>query len=276
MFFSLRPALLSVSLGLSTLALAPSVASATIINFDGRAHGQVVDHYYEDRGVTISAANFQGGPHLAIAFDTNRQNTDDADLEFNWSKGNLVGTLLNKVLIVAENDIDANRDGRVDRPDDQGSEPHLGSSGQITFEFAQPQQSFGLDLIDVEDGDFSLPPSLPPQAALVGDQVGFIAFYLRDVEIRRVSLGDFINPSSPFYDRTVQFADNSANRIQPMSAEELNIIAFDQVVVDMGMCYAIDNLQFETFQGALPNLPEPSSLAVLGLGVIMLAKRRRR
>ncbi|HEV2293970.1 MAG TPA: PEP-CTERM sorting domain-containing protein [Tepidisphaeraceae bacterium] len=240
------------------------------MNFNGRAHGEIVDDYYKSsKGVTISAANSQGGPNIAIAFDTTRTRTDDADLEDPWNMGNLVGTTLWKILILAENDIDANGDGRIDRPDDQGSQPHLGSAGQLIFDFDLPQQSLGVDLIDVEDGDYTIPPD--PQTA--GDQVGYIGFYLLGAEVRRVSLHEFVNPSSDLHDPSVVYGDNSANRIQEMTAEELNIVAYDKLVFDMGMCYGIDSLVFQEFTGAVP---EPSSLAWLGLGAALLARRARR
>lgn len=255
---------------LFTLALAPSPAAGAIMNFDNRPHGEVIDNdYLLSKGVTVSAVNGQGGPNLAISFDTNRENTDDADLEFNWSTGNRNGNLAYKILIIAENDTDVDGDGRIDRPDDQGSQPHLGSSGQLIFDFLLPQRSLGLDLIDVETGDFTVPGGAEP----AGEQVGFIAFYLGEVELRRVSLNDFIDPGSSFFDRTVVYADNSANRIQPMTAEELNIVAFDKLVIDMGMCYGIDNIEFQEFEGVIP---EPSGMAVMGLGAALLARRGRR
>ncbi|MDQ3441675.1 MAG: hypothetical protein M3478_15135 [Planctomycetota bacterium] len=140
-------ATLYAAIGLSTFALAaPSTAPAAVINFDGRQHGEIVtDYYLRDKGVLISAKNLQGGPDIAIAFDTTRTQTNDRDLEDPWQMGNLVGETPNfKALILAENDDDSDGNGLIDRPDDQGSQPHLGSAGQITLDFLLPQQSLGL------------------------------------------------------------------------------------------------------------------------------------
>jgi hypothetical protein len=260
MLFSLRTAACS-AFGLS-LTLAAASSNAATINFDSRKHGQVItDDYLLSKGVLFSAVNFQGGPDLAVAFDSGRAQTDDPDLEDPWDIGNIPSpTRLWKVLIVAENDIDLNNDGLLDHPDDQGSTPALGLAGQLELDFVAPHRTFGLDLVDVEPGD----------------EVGFIAFHLRGVEIARVGFAEFITPASPFYDPTIVFGDNSANRIQPITAEQLNIVAFDKVVVGTGMCLAIDNLNFQPYQGALPQVPEPSALAAIALLVPMLVRRSRR
>ncbi|MGB7161266.1 MAG: PEP-CTERM sorting domain-containing protein [Tepidisphaeraceae bacterium] len=245
-----------------SLTLAAATSNAATINFDSRKHGQVItDDYLLSKGVVFSAVNFQGGPDLAVAFDSGRSQTDDHDLEDPWNVGNIPSsTRLWKILIVAENDIDLNRDGLLDHPDDQGSTPALGLAGQLELDFAAPHRTFGLDLVDVEPGD----------------EIGFIAFHLRGVEIARVGFDEFITPASPFYDPTIVFGDNSANRIQPITAEQLNIVAFDKVVVGTGMCLAIDNLNFQLYDGALPSVPEPSALAAIGLAFTTWARRRRR
>ncbi|MDQ3441674.1 MAG: hypothetical protein M3478_15130, partial [Planctomycetota bacterium] len=123
-----------------------------------------------------------------------------------------------------------------------------------------------MDLIDIEDGDYTEPSAVPAIVPAPGDQVGYISFRLRGVELTRVSLAEFIDPSSNFYDPSVVYGNRSGNRIEPMTAQELGIVAFDQLVFDMGMCYGIDNLEFQQFNGALPEVPEPSSLATMGLG----------
>jgi len=132
-------------------------------------------------------------------------------------------------------------------------------SGQLTFDFAgAPQFALGLDLLDVE----------------TGDEIGYFAFYLRGTEVARVTLEQFIDPASSFYDPSIVFGDNSANRVQPMTAQQLNIAAFDKLVIDMGICYGVDNLTFEPFNGTLPAVPEPGALAAMGLAFTALARRR--
>ncbi len=60
---------------------------------------------------------------------------------------------------------------------------------------------------------------------------------------------DFIDITSPFYDPTVQFGDNSANRIAPIGG----FGDFNRAVFSMGGSGAIDNVQV---------IPEPGTLAV--------------
>lgn len=257
----LRRVSVRFAIGLCAFAASVSTTRAGIINFDGRSHGEIVTDYYQrTKGISITALNFQGGPDLPIAFDTTRTQTDDRDLEDPWTVGNLGAShKANKILILAENDIDANHDGKIDRPDDQGSTPALGSAGQLTFDFAgAPQFALGLDLLDVE----------------TGDEIGYFAFYLRGTEVARVTLAQFIDPASSFYDPSIVFGDNSANRVQPMTAQQLNIAAFDKLVIDMGICYGVDNLTFEPFNGTLPAVPEPGALAAMGLAFTALARRR--
>jgi hypothetical protein len=251
------------AIGLCALvALSSSAARGGVINFDGRSHGEIVTDYYQrTRGITITAVNFQGGPDLPIAFDTARTQTDDRDLEDPWTVGNLGAQhKAGKILILAENDIDANGDGRIDRPDDQGSMPSLGSAGQLIFDFGQaPQFALGLDLIDVEPGD----------------EIGFFAFYFGGTEVARITLDQLTDSTSNFYDPTIVFGDNSANRVQPITAAQLNIRAFDNLVIDMGMCYGVDNVTFEPITGTLPSVPEPTALAAMGLAFTVFARRSR-
>jgi hypothetical protein len=256
-----------VVLGGLLLAASQSRAAVLSMNFDSRKHGQIIDtEYVATKGVTISARNLQGGPDLAIIFDSNRTYTDDHDLEAPWDMGNLAtSTSVSKLLILAENDADADGDGRIDRPDDQGAEPADGLSGEITFNFNTPIKSLALDLIDVEDG------------IETDEGIGYLSFRFKGSELARVMLSEFTNPSSGFYDRTVVYGDNSANRIQPITAEALQVAGFDQVVVGMGLCLGIDNVVFETGLADIDaQVPEPGALMSMLLALPALAPRRRR
>lgn len=238
------------------IGISGATAQAAILDFDAAQHGQIIDtEFVVSHGVTISAINFQNGPNLAIAFDTTRTGTADPDLEDPWAMGNVpTNQKLNKILIIAENSRDANGDGLIDSPDDQAETATLGS-GEFRFNFATVQRSFGLDLIDVED-EWGLKP-------------WFISYRLAGVEVSRVEFDVFIDPSSPFFTPGVVFGDNSANRINPMTAQQMNILGFNEVVINMRASGGIDNVSFEA-------IPEPSS-ALIGMGMLipLLARRRR-
>lgn len=246
--------LLCVLHGLSNRAVA-----VIVVDFEAYAHGETIDNqYFVSDELTISARNFKSGPNLAIIFDSRKTGTADLDLEDAWTGGNLRGsTALGNLLILAENDIDANNDGFVDSPDDQGS-PDT-SAGELRFKFTSVLTSFGLDLIDV-DG--------PDEGA-----VGFFGFRLGGTELARVRFDAFVNPSSTFYDPTFAYGDRFANRIKPITTADLGIAGFDEVVVNTGLCSAVDGVRYEAVV-----IPEPSAAAIAGAGFIaaMFARGKRR
>lgn len=220
-------------------------AAVVVVDFEAYVHGETItNQYFASDGVRISANNFTAGPDLAIIFDSRKTGTADLDLEDAWTGGNLRGsTALGNLLILAENDIDANSDGLIDSPDDQGS-PKT-SSGELKFSFTAIQDSFGLDLIDV-DG--------PDEGA-----VGFLAFRLGGLELARVGFSAFVNPTSPFYDPTFEYGDRFANRVAPITATNLGITGFDEVIVNTGLCSAVDGIQFDSVQ-----VPEPATATAVG------------
>ena len=245
--------------GIALLGFA-SVAGASLITFDEYHGGQVINNQYSaSDGVTISADNFvPGHPDLACLFDTFRQNTADPDLQQPWTGGgNATATNFHKILIIPQDAIDNNHNGIIDNPNDEGgAQP----AGIFMFKFRSPQEVFGLDLIDV-DGPIE-----------IGTNRDVIIFKSAGREFAHVSFGDFVNPSSKYYDPTVHYHDNSANHIQPIDVTELGIQNFDEVDVEMGWSSAIDNIYF---QPDLSNIiPEPTSLMLLALPMVFMSRRR--
>ena len=218
-------------------------AEALVLDFDDLPQGDIVSlQFLKTNGVSISANNFGNGPGLAIIFDSLNPTGGDNDLAGPpWEGGNLASgnTVLGKILIIAENDVDMDGDGLIDLPDDEGNRP----AGSIYFDFEDPMCSVGFDLIDVEG---------PSE---FGSNSGFVAtFFMGGTELARVGFDQFINENSMFYDSTVEYGNNKANRISPITVDALSsftgtsITAFDKVEFNLGGSSAIDNIDVSTCQ----------------------------
>jgi hypothetical protein len=246
--------------GMVSVLLAAS-SNAALIDFNNYPNGKVINNqYFASDGVSISATNFTPGhPSLSILFDTNLTGTNDDDLQQPWTGGgNAASTNFHKILIIAENKVDNNHDGYIDRPDDEGgSQP----AGYFDFKFTKPQQVFGFDLLDC-DG-----------SSEIGTGRDYVAFFKNGVELKRVGFGSFVDPTSKYYDPTVHYANNSANHLKPIDVSELGITNFDEAQVNMGWSTAIDNIVFAEDISSIQ--PEPGSLMLLA-GPLLLTMRRRK
>lgn len=245
-------------LTVSMVSLATASASAvTQLNFELLEHGEIAnDQFVRSHGVRISAVNRGGGPNLAVAFNSHLPRTRDNDLEDPWAGGNISRhKYLGKLLIIEENDHDRDGDGFIENPDDEGSRP----AGSIYIEFLRsPMQWFGFDLIDVErNGEYN--------------GHGYVGFYNDGVMQTKVGWSELINRRSPHYRPGVAYGNNYANRIAPITYQELGVAGFDMVEVNLGGSGAIDNLNYEP-------VPEPVTavLGLTGLGALAWTVRRRR
>ncbi len=218
-------------------------AEAFVLDFDNLAQGEIVSfQFLETHGVTISAKNFGSGQGIAIIFDSLNPTGEDNDLAGpTWAGGNLASgnTVLGKILIIAENDVDIDEDGFIDVPDDEGNRP----AGSIFFDFEDSMCSVGFDLIDVEG---------PSE---FGRNSGFVAtFFMDGSELARVGFDQFINENSMFYDPTVEYGNNKVNRISPLTIDALStftgtsITAFDKVEFNLGGSSAVDNIDVSSCQ----------------------------
>ena len=247
--------------GLGVLSLAGAAHAGapggTLIDFNGYPAGEIIDTEYAYEGVVISVQKPAGSdsPAVATLYDTTRTGNPDPDLQRPFDRGNLAGPGPGgNVLILPLNGTDRNGDGRIDQPNDDPSHP----AGQFTFDFSTPVSQFGFDLIDVEG----------PRE--YDENSGYFASFYFDGELEaRVGFGSFVDPTSPFYDPTVKYGDNSANRIRPISAREVGMPQFDRVVLNFGGSGATDNIFFTP-------VPEPGTIALLGLAAPALLMRRRR
>jgi hypothetical protein len=224
----------------------PSMATAVTITFDNlkAGHGAVITGV---PGVDIVADNFSRDFDYAVLFDSEMTGTADADLEAffggneqRWSGGNLVGEQLDLMLILQENPLGCDA-GTCKSPDDEGNRP----AGTLSFLFAVPILTFGFDLIDVD--------SLVTENGSVtfNDIKGGSA----TIDFKALLVG-------------LEIGNNTANRIDSLVFEELKLAPVDEVVFTMGGSAALDNVTFK--------VPEPSTAALIGLGLLGLAYAGRR
>jgi hypothetical protein len=107
--------------------------------------GQLIDDEWASIGLNVWATNnVAGHPDKAIVFDSSNPTGDDTDLATPGpGPGNT--TALGNLLIVAENDTDADLDGFVDDPDDETG------GGWLAFGFDVPVQICSTKLVDIDD-----------------------------------------------------------------------------------------------------------------------------
>ncbi len=240
---------LAGALAALVLPAAPAAADVVqIIDFNGLAHGEIVNTQYQaSHGVTITAYNPNRDFDLAVAFDTTLAGTRDPDLEDPWDGGNLApNTNMGKALILQENNYGTG-DGVADRPDDEGSRP----AGSITFHFDQVMTGIGFDILDLES---------------TAAEMSVLELYLDGALVRSIDFSSFL-PAGAFGDPTIEFGNNSANRIGVLTADRLAIEGFDKAKFRLGGSMALDNIAL---------VPTPGTLTLAGLGGLCLTRRRRR
>jgi hypothetical protein len=227
-------------------------ARALAFDFEGPANGTVIDQFTVDSlTLDITTQNVGGGPNLGIVFDSTLRGTRDPDLEF--AKAGILKQ--GNVYIIQENSTGCSQVGDIcTHPDDEGSRP----AGSFTLDFSLGLVEFGLDLLDIEGpeemGSFQFFVMQGQSFVQVGPTVDF---------------EDLTNPMSLFYDPTIEFGDNSANRVLPFLAADFGSDRFDRVAINMGGSGAIDNLNVAV-------VPEPATLALVAMGLVGLVLSGRR
>ena len=223
-----------------------SLAGNTVFNFEGLQHGEIVNSQLAPL-LTVSGVNNAKSFDIVAAFNTNLTGTADDDLEGPpWAGGNLAAdnVILGNVLILATNNNGAG-DGILDDPNDEGARP----AGSITFSFSEAIGLFGFDLVDIEG------------VVIEGSSLDFS---LNGQNVGNVNLTAFTDINSSFYDASIAFGNNHANRFNPITSADLGSL-FDEVTLNLGGSGAIDNIV----------IPAPGAFALIGMGGLVATRRRR-
>lgn len=223
------------------------------ITFDeasqGLEHGSLFsgDEYAGLGGGVKFSVDSNGRHDQLIIFDTitrANQTTDD-DLITPFAGGNLAGLRnLGNALIIAENIIDSNNDGVVDDPDDEGK------GGVISVVFGNTSiESVGFSLYDTPENRRS------DVSITFKDSSGKSAVW---------GVSDLIAHGT-----NVEFANHYANEFEDITASQLGLTNIQSIdfKIESG---AIDSINF------VATVPEPSSMALLGLGAVGCLLRRKR
>ncbi len=242
----------STSCVVVTLSMgAPAVAD--LIDFDSLQVGEIVNEQFVGMGVHIEVIN-DGHPsiNLGIIFDSFGSSGHDSDLEGPpWSGGgNASSDVFANLLIIAENDVDANNDNLIDDPDDEAG------GGTIIFRFDTPIIEFGFSLIDIETNEHGINAS--------------VMLFNDETLVGTVPFSDLIDAGTPFFDPTIEFGDSSANHVLPISFfSGTDPLEFNEARIVLQGSGAIDNIFFTT-------IPSPGAAALILLSLIIGGGGRRR
>ncbi|MBK1830680.1 PEP-CTERM sorting domain-containing protein [Verrucomicrobiaceae bacterium R5-34] len=246
---ALASAIPFVALPFSAQAQSASEHIYVEVSFDevsaGLDHGTLFSgDEYASSGVTFSVDS-NGQHNQLLIFDTDVSSTRDTDLENPFIGGNLQGiTGLGNALIIAENVIDRNGDGLVDNPDDEAR------GGTIGVVFANEQVTdVGFNLYDTPENSRS------DVSIVFKDSSGAEVIWRAD---------DLIANGS-----NVEFGNHYGNSFTDITAASLGLTNIKSIDFNIESG-AVDHLHFCAV------VPEPSSVALLGLGALGMLFRRKR
>jgi hypothetical protein len=236
----------SALVALATAFLLPGTnAGALTIDFSGFGHGDVIADPAGSLGIaTFTVTNTGGGPDIGAIFDTERlSDPNDPDLlrqgpagiDGVWDGGNLPNDFVfGNALIIQQNSSNC-ATGTCSDPNDEAG------GGIINITFAMSVTSFGLDVIDIDDGESE----------------GGLTFY-DGGDSQFFSWASLVGAGN--------IGDNFVNEIAPITIEELGFTNIDRVSVELISSGAIDNLMI---------MPEPGTALLLALGLLGVATARR-
>lgn len=129
--------------------------------------------------------------------------------------------------------------------------------GSMYFDFDEPATRFGLTIIDVEGDEQDTADGY------------FLSFSYMGEVIDTIAYAEFTTPGADYYDETIEFGHNTANRIAAIEASSLgdgSYTFFDRVEVAPGGSQVVAEVTYA--------VPTPTALAA-GLSMLALAVMRR-
>jgi hypothetical protein len=245
------------------IAFTVSAHAVTVtLDFDAAVDGEVVSDGTSSSpaytGIGISALNTGGGPHLAVAYDTEGAIGRDPDLEenryaskfTNAGTGTTGHTGFGNVLVVQENNYYCG-DGVCNRPDDEAG------GGALRFSFDQRYQVKSFDYFDID--------GIPDQQA---ETIIVKLFTASDFD-----WSDSVNGSDVFLvDGVMSTGGDNTFRTHVLANAQF-IYGIEFVFSSSG---AIDNLVLETVTDNSDPVPEPSTLPIFLCAALWMARSARR
>jgi hypothetical protein len=123
--------------------------------------GTIVTNQFADLGFNVSATNKLGGPRKAVIFDSANPTGGDSDLATpGYHPTNTVAE--GKIIVIAENEVDADFDGLIDDPDDEAT------GGNVFFDFDFDVHVEELTFIDVDGLEASWVQGIDSNNNIVG------------------------------------------------------------------------------------------------------------
>lgn len=249
----MRKSVLSILLSVASVALSgPFLGAASaapiVLDFDSNQAGQIIDGNINP----FVRLTTTGGTGAAIAFDTRNPTGGDDDLILanNLTPGVSGVSPGGNVLIIAENLVDADRNGFVDVPDDNAG------GGTFTFDFTNAVTIFGFNAIDVTDGAGFL------NVELFGAAGSLFSFTIDDI------MRDGVDLVADITDRTYfGLFDNI------FGADGVSGVT--QAKITLGGSGAIDGFSFHANEVPIP-AALPLMLSSLAFGGFVSRRRKQR
>ncbi|MEM8782654.1 MAG: PTPA-CTERM sorting domain-containing protein [Planctomycetota bacterium] len=230
------------------MTLAPEAAGLTVLKLDGTTSGSMV--HALDANVRVSAeSNYDDSWDAVLAYDFNGHpelSYGGQQFDGSWDGGNIADfNGLGDGLVIA---------GRVPAKILEARK----NPGTMYFHFDEPATRFGLVVVDI-DGD-----ELDPSSGY------FLRFSYQGEVVDTLDYADFTTPGSGFYDASIAFGDNTANRFRAISADALgdgSFARFDEVAFTPGGSQVVAEVSYA--------VPTPTALAA-GLSLLGLSAMRRK
>lgn len=221
-------------------------AMAVLLDFEGFGAGTIIDdEYFTTLGISVNGVNTArgGATNLAVIFDTHAPTGGDPDLAGPFTNPTFGLGAPGNVLIIHEHPGECNGIVCSD-PDDEGARP----AGYFDFFFDSAVTLNSIDFFDVEGAENGNTPDN--------------AIRLFDEDNLELSADTFYTPNTG--------GDNTWGRVA------FGVEGVRSMRIFLGGSGAIDNIDFEQPGDLPPEVPAPSPIVLMALGLSCLAWWRRR